>query len=58
MTLMVTLHYHLLLTFLKVLVDFIREQDAQRLEAQAVALGNTLADRDSRLRPKPKKQLV
>ena len=33
----------------------LREQEAQHLEAQAAALRNLLADRDSRLRPKPKR---
>ena len=36
-------------------LQHLREQEAQRLEAQAAALRNPLAARDSRLRPKPKK---
>ena len=36
-------------------LEQLREQEAQRLEAQAAALRNPLAARDSRLRQKPKK---
>ena len=36
-------------------LEYLREQEASRLKAEAAALRNPLASRDPRLRPKPKK---